>query len=130
MSIRHSLLTLALVFVAHTLSFSASAAGETPRFSAFSVGDKLVITILADTCNAHRGSLSVEPLCRSDRMTRNWAIECSAQLQVMSTRMGCQDRELVPRTLTLSLSGNKVAHEARLLHLEYEGQTIDVQLNQ
>jgi hypothetical protein len=130
MSSRHCLLTLALAFVAHTLSLSASAASETSRFSAFSVGDKLVVTILADTCNTHRGSLRVEPLCRSDRMTRNWAIECSAQLQVFSTRMGCQDRELIPRTLTLSLKQNKVAHEARLLHLEYDGQMIDVQLRQ
>jgi hypothetical protein len=107
-----------------SVSFSATAAA--PNFSAFAQDDKLIVTIMGDACNGFGGQLDVEGLCKADRLTRNFAIECSGTLSVISTAMMCLEKK--PVTLELSLKAAKVAPEARVLHLTYGNQTIDVQL--
>jgi hypothetical protein len=121
---------LALLITAQAFSFSALASNDTPTFSAFSAGDRLFVTILADTCNAVGASLEVSGLCRSDRMTKNFATVCDASLLVMSTERACPDQNLEAKVVTLNLKNSKVAREARVLNLTYLGQEIEVKLNQ
>ncbi len=104
-------------------------AGEAPKFSAFSTGDNLYVTILADSCNNLFGTLSVDDNCKEDRFTRNWAIQCSAEVRVSSTKMACHDSTPVPRVLTMSLKENNVAKESKILKLSFSNQAVKVQLD-
>lgn len=120
MKITYFILASALSLAAH--------AGKAPQFSAFAVDDTLFVTVLADSCNNMKGSLKVDALCAADRNTRNWAIDCEADLNVMSTRMGCQDTKPVARVLEISLRDNNVAGEAQRLTLKYGQEQIEVQI--
>jgi hypothetical protein len=111
-----------------SVSFSAAAADEVPNFSAFAHEGILYVTFLGDSCNAVGGDLRVAGICRSDRLTRNYAVECDATLAIMQTEMACGDTTAKPRTVEINLEQAKVAPEARVLHLKHYDQTIDVKL--
>ena len=97
-------------------------------FSAFSIEDTLYVTIMTDGCNAYGVSLEVHPLCRSDRWTKNYAVQCNAKLSVNSTEMACEGKNAKAQVFELSLKDSKVAPEAKLLVLDYINQTITVDL--
>ncbi|MBT3981132.1 MAG: hypothetical protein HOE90_07245 [Bacteriovoracaceae bacterium] len=113
------------------LSLSAvSLAAASTDFSAFSVGDKLYVTVLGDSCNSIRPSLLVAENCKDDRVMKNLAYRCTVKFSYASTKMYCNDKEPVPRVMSLSLSQSNVAKEAKLLYLEFNAQHIKVQLDQ
>lgn len=115
--------------VASTLFLTtASFAGDPHNFSAFSVGDTLYVTLLGDGCNSYGGSLEVDPLCRSDRMTKNFSPTCQAGLQVMATELACLGGRSKPVVLEISLNKSKIAPEAQELELTYGDSQVTVQL--
>jgi hypothetical protein len=133
---KHVLLTFAL-FSFCAVGFAAekmdkkirgpAQADEVPQFSAFAHNGMLYVTVLGD-CNSYGGSLEVSPTCRQDRVTKNRAVECDAKLAVISTKMACPETPPTAKVMAINLSQEKVASEARLLHLGYGAQTIDVRL--
>ncbi len=116
------LFSMLVVMVASSLGF----ASEAPRFSAFAAGDELYVTVLADSCNTLSGQLVVADFCKEDRLEKNLAPMCSAEVLIRSTLMGCNDKRKVARVVTMSLKAQNVAHEAEILKLTYDGQEIEV----
>ncbi len=116
-----------LLLMITMMSISVLASAEkAPLFSAFANGDDLYVTILADSCNNIGADLIVADSCKDDRLTRNFASVCFAELEVSSTKMACHDLKSIPKVLVLSLKDSNVAKEAELLKLVYQNQTIDV----
>jgi len=112
------------------LLFSAvAAANEAPQFSAFSIGDKLYVTILADSCNNLYGALEVDNYCKEDRVTKNLALVCSVELVYSMTKMACHDKTLVARVMTIDLNESNVAYEAQILKVSHAEQEIEVLLD-
>ncbi len=114
------------------LGVSASAfSAVLPEFSAFSKGDKLVVTVLGDSCNSYGASLEVNSSCDSRRLTRNFAYSCRAELKVSSSELYCGNSDLdTPKVMELSLSENFVTKEAKKLYLKYNGAVVTVALDQ
>jgi hypothetical protein len=104
------------------------AQNQAPRFSAFAVNDSLIVTILGDTCNAHRGRLQVAENCKQDRPIKNLAFTCRVNLRVSTTRKMCQKPGFIPRVITLKLSEQNVAKEARSLILNYQNTNLRVNI--
>ena len=99
-------------------------------FSAFADGDNLYVTVLLDSCNSHGLGLDVDGICRSDRMTANYATECGASLSIRSTKMACFDMTLEAQTFKISLKESKVAPEAEVLTLRrYNGEQISIDID-
>ena len=112
------------LFLALTFSFSATAAS----FSAFSQDRKLYVTMLVDDCNNHNAQLSVSPLCQDDRLIKNYAVSCEADLMVTSTLMWCDKVKYYPEVFTLDLDQQNVAKEAKTLTLKMGSETVTVEL--
>jgi hypothetical protein len=112
-----------------TILFSMTSLAGGPTFSAFSFQNWLYVTILGDTCNHYEPLLKVDEFCREDRSIKTNVPVCSAEFYVISTKIGCGDNKVVPRIVGLELTGYNVAHEANLLILTYQGETIQVGLN-
>lgn len=108
-----------------TLINSATAA----EFSAFAKGDSLYVTILTDGCNSYGSMFETDGICRSDRMTANYATECSASLDFVQTTMACAQVQEVPQTFKISLSESLVAREAEVLNIRHQGETVSVKLD-
>lgn len=117
---------LAILLVVSSLTIIAK---DVPRFSAFSDGKYLHITILGDSCNAFGGELAVSRRCQKSRAIENYAASCKATLSVIATEMFCNDPEPVPRIISLELSKTQIAYEATTLILTYGDTTIDVSLD-
>lgn len=98
-----------------------------PNASAFTHGGKLYITVLGDKCNSISGGLEVDGICRDDRMTRNYAVECSADVQLMQTEMYC-GQDVEARVVTLDLQKENVAREAKILNLRFGTEVITVEV--
>lgn len=116
---------LVALFSVLLLSGIAQAA---PTASAFTHKGMLYITVLGDKCNSISGGLEVDGICRDDRMTQNYAEECSAEVQLMQTEMYCGE-DVEARVVTLDLQKENVAREAKTLHLRYGGEVITVEVN-
>jgi hypothetical protein len=98
-------------------------------FSAFADGDNLYVTMLLDDCNSHGLALDVDGLCRNDRLTKNYATSCGADLIVRSTKMYCGKSSLEPVTFTLSLKKSNIASEAEELTLRnFNGDEVTIEL--
>ena len=106
------------------VSFAFSAT----QFGAFTDSNQLYVTILGD-CNTSSASLSVSPLCRKDRLSRNLALECAVDLVVISTRTYCENQEVIPKVFKIDLSKELVAPEALKLTITYQSQVVDVKVN-
>lgn len=105
------------------MAFSAPA-----NFGAFTYKNQLYVTLLGD-CNTASAGLVITPLCRKDRMTRNYVIECGAEIVVAKTRMTCPTEEIVPKVFTFNLSQEPVAPEAVEIELKYQNQTVKTTIN-
>lgn len=105
---------------------SSAAAAE---FSAFAKGDSLYVTILTDGCNSYGTMFETDAICRSDRMTKNYATECSGTLSFVQTAMACPQVEEVPQAFEISLSESLVAREAEVLNIRYRDEIISVKLD-
>ena len=115
--------------VLFTLSFLfGSMALATPNFGAFTDSNRLYITILGD-CNTASAGLVVDPLCNKNRLTRNYVVECGAELVVATTRMICPDGEIIPKVFTFDLNKEPVAPEALELEIKYQTQTVKMKIN-
>lgn len=99
-----------------------------PTFSAFTHAGSLYVTILGD-CNAVSGKLVVDNFCKADRLTKNFALECDVTLRVMQNQMACDPSSVEAKVVSFDLDRSNVAHEAQLLNLEYNGNTIKVEIN-
>jgi hypothetical protein len=97
--------------------------------SAFAKGDTLYVTILTDGCNSYGTLFETDGICRSDRMTANYATECSASLDFVQTAMACSKVEEVPQVFEISLSESLVANEAEVLKIRYQGEIVSVKLD-
>jgi len=107
---------------------SIYAAHETrPQFSAFSDGENIHITFLGDKCNYYHAELNVEPLCQKNRLTRNFAVKCSAELNIAGTELYCGD-DLEPRVTTLKIKDTDIAPEAQTLTLKQGSEVINIVL--
>lgn len=113
------------IILAMFLSLSLQAG----TFSAFSQGDTLYLTTMVDSCNAHGAGLNVDGICHADRMTANYATECSASVSIISTQMACFDQTLKPMVFELSLDQNRVASEAEVLTLRMYGEEVTIKLD-
>lgn len=100
-----------------------------PSFSAFSQNGVLYVTVLGDQCNEYAAGLQVAPDCDKDRLNKNFALECEAELVVYQTLRDCQPDVLKPQTFELELEATKVAPEARTLILHYQDEVQEVELN-
>ncbi len=116
---------LAFIFI---FSLSGYAKEEVPRFSAFSDGKNLHITVMGDHCNSYNLILDVDPICKDDRMIRNFALECSASFTYLATEMYCGP-ETTPRTMSISLKKANIAKEAKELTLSDGFSSIKVKLD-
>jgi hypothetical protein len=108
--------------------FSSTLATQAADFSAFVTNNVLYVTILGDSCNHVGGGLEVDGLCKKDRKTKNYAIECNAKLSIYHTEMACGDDTVKPKVVKIALEKTDVAPEARVLHLSYgkEKLTLDI----
>jgi hypothetical protein len=107
-----------LSFLINAVAFALS-----PQFSAFTKDGVLYATVLGDECNRYFGGIEVSPDCRSDRMTKNFALECEANLLVYQTEQACPKSAEVPQSFRIELAPTKIAPEARTLILHYGSQT-------
>lgn len=113
---------------ASAVIYNEGPATETPNFSAFVKDNVLYATIMGDSCNTYIGSLKVDGLCQKGRMILNYAEECDATLEVSITRMYCYDQTPTPHVVKIDLNEAGVTEEAKVLHLKYVDQVIDVQI--
>ena len=107
--------------------FSAMAISAT-QFGAFTDSNQLYVTILGD-CNTASASLVVNPMCRKDRMTENYASECQVDIIVATTRMFCTDQEIIPKVFKFDLAKELVATEAIDLEVKYQAQALKIKVN-
>lgn len=114
---------LLISFLLNALAFAWA-----PGFGAFVHEDVLYVTVLGDKCNQYFAGLEVSDLCREDRLTKNYAIECEADLLIYQTQMACEDTTLAPQNFEIELEPTKIAPEARTLVLNYEGETQRVKI--
>jgi len=105
-----------------------STSAQLPGFSAFSDGDNVYVTVLGDSCNYKTANLKVSQSCQEDRLTKNIARSCNAELFISTSKMICFDNKLVPKVITLNLDDENVAQEAAVLKLTNDGVTIRVRL--
>lgn len=98
-----------------------------PMFSAFTNGYMMYVTV-PGSCHNIGAKLNVAGICRSDRMTRNYATSCSADLVIVSPGEGGCPEPVGPQVFEVNLNKQKVAPEAETLHLKYNGQVIQVRL--
>lgn len=94
--------------------------------SAKVIGDTLVVKVVLDACNHFDGRLAVEPICHKDRLTKNYAQSCEANLSIIGTEMYCPEQKV--RTLNISLGDSDIAPEAQELTLNYLGENLTVKL--
>jgi hypothetical protein len=99
------------------------------EMSAFTQGNNLYLTVLGDNCNAMDAKIKVEGLCYQGRLTQNYVDTCSADVVVMSTKRMCIAYVPQAHTFTIDLEKAKVAKEAKVLNLKYNGKVISVQIN-
>lgn len=118
-------LLLSLLVVMSVSAFSS----DVPRFSAFSDGESLHITVMADTCNAIGADLVVDSDCQESRMIENYALSCAASLRVIQTQLMCGDQNLKPKVISIKLSESNVAREAKSLELNYQGSKVTIALD-
>lgn len=115
-------IALASIFCFSAMTFSAT------QFGAFTDNNQLYVTILGD-CNTASASLVVNPMCRKDRQTENYASECQVDVVVMTTRMFCTDQTIIPKVFAFDLAKEMVAAEAVDLELKYQTQAVKVKVN-
>jgi|GEM_PF-5396473 len=94
--------------------------------SARVVGDTLIVKVVLDACNNFDGRLAVEPICHKDRLTKNYALSCEANLSIMGTEMYCEEQKV--RTLKISLKESDLATESQELTLNYIGEKLTIKL--
>lgn len=119
-----------LILAAVTVLSSSSAFAAGPTMSAFATDTTIYVTVLGDGCNAVGGNLEVDGICNEDRLTRNYAVQCSASLSLMMTEMMCPaDRPPKATVLEFDIKESKIASEAKILKIRTgSGDEITVQL--
>lgn len=121
-------LKLALVTLAlsSSLAVNAKPKGGSDIGSAFVNGRTLYVTVLGD-CNSMHANLEVEPLCNDKRLTKNFAVKCSAQLSITATELFCAGIKKA-HVIEIDLNETDLAREAQLLNLGVMGRTLQVRL--
>lgn len=119
------IILLATIFT----STFAVASKTNPDASAFTKNGVLYLTILGDDCNSKAVSLDVAGICREDRLTRNWAATCLAEVLVKSTKMGCRGTKA--EVYEIDLDKANVAKESTTLYLSFgpEFNELAVEIN-
>ncbi len=98
-------------------------------WSAFAHEGQLYVTTLAD-CNHIGAHISVPQTCRADRRTRDVVLECTVDLKLMMTEMGCpNDQKLVAKTAAIDLKKSGLSPEVKTLHIKYGEKTTTVDLS-
>ena len=113
-------------FMATTaICLNASAAWP---WSAFAHEGQLYVTTLAD-CNHVGAQITVPQSCRGDRRTRDVVLECTVDLQLMTTEMGCpSNQKLVAKTAVVDLKKANLTREVKTLHIKYGEKTVTIEL--
>lgn len=121
-------LKLALATLALSSSFAANAEtkGGSDIGSAFVNGSTLYVTVLGD-CNSMSGTLEVAPICNDKRLTKNFAVECEAQLSIQATELFCGGFKQA-HVIEIDLKKTDVAREAQVLNLDVMGRTLKIRL--
>ncbi len=118
-------LILSLLVVSSFSLFSS----EVPRFSAFSDGTNLHITVMGDTCNRVSGFLDVSSRCKASRVIENYALSCTAELRMMATELACSDDKLIPQVFSINITKADIAREAKSLTLVNGDQEITIAID-
>ena len=121
---------LLLTAIAFSEPFEASQIpAETPRpFGAFTYGNYLYVTIPGD-CNKQGAHLEVSSLCNKNRLTRNLALSCEVNLNIVSTLMYCTTMVHAPKVFMFDLANEPIAPEARELVIQSGSHSITVPVN-
>lgn len=97
-------------------------------FGAFTKGNYLYVTHLGD-CNKMGAKLEVDSLCHKDRVTRNLALRCGVEMNVVSTQMICPEMIFPPQVMVFDLANEPIAPEARQLIIKSGEHSVRVKIN-
>jgi hypothetical protein len=103
---------------------------EKSTISGFVKDNVLFLTVLGNNCDSLSGGIQVDASCNADRLTKNFALTCQADVIVKrETHNQCLAAIPKGHTFQIDLAKSKVAKEARNLILNYGDEIIHVQIN-
>lgn len=113
-------LSLALLFLGN---FSINAV---PHFSGLINDGKLHLTTLTDSCNHYRAGIFVTEGCTEDSKQDSSEQVCKINFGYTSTRIGCRDRNLYPKTFSFDLLEEGISPEVSQIMVNSRSKEIEV----